>query len=56
MRWGDFKVKSWDDMWKAVLSIAIVIIIIFMLIGYIDWKEALDIVKQNIKILINGSK
>jgi len=46
MKWGGFKVQSWDDMWKAVLSIAIVIIIVFMLVDFISWRTALDIIKK----------
>jgi len=48
MRWGDFRVKNWDDMWKAVLSIAIVIIIVFMLVDFISWRTALDIIKKEL--------
>jgi len=47
MKWGNgFKVQSWDDAWKAVLSIAIVIIIVFMLVDFISWRTALDIIKK----------
>jgi hypothetical protein len=46
MKWGGFKVQSWDDAWKAVLSIAIVIIIVFMLVDFISWRTALDIIKK----------
>lgn len=48
MKWGNFGIRSWDDMWKAVLSIAIVIIIIFMLVDFISWKTALDVIKKEI--------
>jgi len=44
----NFKIKNWDDLWKAVMSIAIIIIIVFMLIGFIDWRTALDIIKSKI--------
>jgi uncharacterized membrane protein YbhN (UPF0104 family) len=43
-----FKIRNWDDLLKAVLSVSLVIIIVFMLVGYIDWKTAIDIIKQKI--------
>lgn len=43
-----FKIRNWDDLLKAVLSISLVIIIVFMLLGYIDWRTALDVIKSKI--------
>jgi hypothetical protein len=45
-----FRILNWDDAWKAVLSIAIVIIIIFMLVDFISWRTALDIIKKEMPI------
>jgi hypothetical protein len=50
MKWGGFKIQGWDDAWKAVLSIAIVIIIVFMLVDFISWRTALDIIKKDLPI------
>lgn len=48
MKWGGFGIRNWDDMWKAVLSIAIIIIIVFMLVDFISWRTALDIIKKDL--------
>lgn len=40
--------RSWDDLWKALLSVAIIIVILFMLVDFISWRTALDIIKQEI--------
>jgi hypothetical protein len=45
-----FRILNWDDAWKAVLSIAIVIIIVFMLVDFISWRTALDIIKKEMPI------
>jgi len=38
MKWDGFKIQSWDELWKALMSITIIIIIIFMLADFINWK------------------
>ena len=51
-----FKIRGWDDAWKAVLSIAIVIIIVFMLVDFISWRTALDIIKKEMPTSGIGGK
>jgi len=46
-RGGGFKIQSWNDVWRVVSSIAIIIVIVFMLVDFINWRAALTIIKEN---------
>ena len=49
MKWGGgFKIQSWNDVWRVVSSIAIIIVIVFMLVDFINWRAALGIIKKDL--------
>ena len=51
MKWGgDFKITTWDSLLKALLVIIAVIIIVGMLVDFVSWRDALNLVRQKIPI------
>lgn len=50
MKRKGFKIRDWDDLLKFVLIVAIVIILVYSLVDFINWKEAIDIIKQQMSI------
>ena len=49
MKWDEgFKIQSWNDVWRVVSSIAIIIVIVFMLVDFISWRAALSIIKKDL--------
>jgi|GEM_PF-5764876 len=45
---ADFRIHGWSDLLQVILSVAIVLIIVFMLVDFISWREAIDMIKKEI--------
>jgi len=46
MRGEGFRIHGWDDLVKVVLTIVIVLIIVSMLVDFMSWREAINIIKR----------
>ena len=50
MKWGDFRIASWDNLLKALLVIIAILIIAGMIFDAISWHDALNLVKQKVPV------